>query len=229
MFFFFDHASTIDHDGAGERFITVPDAAMRSGNFTGMNPIYAPTTQLSDASEDLHRVSFAQEYGNSKNNPSSRIGSVVHAIQTYFPMPNVPVKIVDGNLTNNYFCNSPTTTPFSRYFGRLDFDVAPSNRLTASEAWDEHPAITVNQDLCPIDCNTAYLKNSNAEVSDLWPLISSTIHEAKMRFDDGMDFLVSNTLNQNFQNVYAMWEEATLPASQPCEQPYQQICAQELF
>lgn len=63
----------------------------------------------------------------------------------------------------------------------------------------------------------------------MWSRSPSAIHEAKMRFDDDMDLLISNTLNQNFRNVYAMWEEATLPASQPCEQPHQQICAQELF
>lgn len=96
IFFFFNYARIIDHDGAGDVFVKVPCAAMSSGSSTGMNPIYAPTTHLSDASGDLHRVSLAQECGNAKNNPSGRIDSVVHTIQTYSPMPNVPEEIVDG-------------------------------------------------------------------------------------------------------------------------------------
>lgn len=196
MFFFFDYDKIIDNGGAANGFITVPDAAMRAGNFTGMNTIYDPTTQTVNASGVVSRMSFAQEYGDGNTIPSSKIDSVAKAIQAYFPLPNVAGTVVDGIPTNNYFYNVPSQNPWSRYFGRLDFDVTPSNRLTASEAWGDRPGTTLSQGICPINCYSSSLENSNAQVSDVWSIGPGTTNEARLGFDDELDFYVPYTLNQ---------------------------------
>lgn len=196
LFFFFDYDRIIDNGGAANGFITVPDGAMRTGDFTGMNTIYDPTTQTVDASGVVHRRSFADEYGNGNKIPASMIDPVAKAIQAYYPTPNVPGTIVDGIPTNNFFYNVPSSNPFSRYFGRVDYDVTPSNRFTASEAWDDNPGTTLSQGICPVNCYTSYLENSNAEVSDVWSISSRTMNDARLGFDDELDFYVPFSLNQ---------------------------------
>lgn len=196
MFFFFNYDRIIDHGGAANGFITVPDAAMRAGDFTGMATVYDPTTQTVDAAGVVHRTSFADEYGNGNKIPANMIDSVAKAIQTYYPAPNTTGTVVNGIPTNNYFYNVPTSQPVSRYFGRLDYDVASNNRITASEEWGDRPSITLSQGLCPINCFSSIIENSNAQVSDVWTISSHTINEARLGFTDELDFFVPSSLNQ---------------------------------
>lgn len=196
MFFFFDYDRIIDHGGAANGFITVPDAAMRAGDFTGMATIYDPTTQTVDAAGVVHRTSFAAEYGNGNKIPANLLDPVAKTIQAYYPAPNIAGTVLNGIPTNNYFYNVPTSQPFSRYFGRLDFDVASNNRITASEAWDDRPSITLSQGICPINCYSSFLENSNAQVSDVWTISARTINEARIGFTDELDFYVPFSLNE---------------------------------
>lgn len=196
MFFFFNYDKIIDNGGAANGFITVPDAAMLGGDFTGMNTIYDPTTQTIDANGVVHRTSFASEYGNGNKIPANLIDPVAKAIQSYFPAPNTAATTVNGIPTNNYFYNVPSSDPFQRYFGRLDYDVASSNRLTVSEAWDDNPGITLNQGICPVNCNTSFLENSNAQISDVWTVNSSMVNEARFGFTDELDFYVPYSSGQ---------------------------------
>lgn len=196
MFFFFNYDRIIDHGGAANGFITVPNAAMQAGDFTGMNTIYDPTTQTVDSAGVVHRMSFADEYGNGNKIPSNMLDPVALAIQAYYPAPNLAGTVVNGIPTNNYFYNVPSTNPFSRYFGRLDYDVSANNRFTASEAWGDIPSITLSQGICPINCYTSILENSNAQVSDVWTISPHTINEARMGFTDELDFYVPYSLNQ---------------------------------
>ena len=198
MFFFFDYDKIVDNGGAANGFINVPSQAMRNGDFTGQNTIYDPTTQTIDANGVVHRQSFAQEYGNGNKIPAALIDSVAQAIQAYYPEPNVPGTLVNGIPTKNYFYNVPAPNPYSRYFGRIDYDITPSNRFTASEAWGDKGSVTLNEGICPIDCFTSYLENSNAQVSDVWSITPNLVNEARFGFDDELDFFVPYSLNENF-------------------------------
>lgn len=198
MFFFFDFDKIIDHGGASNGFITVPDAAMRAGNFTGMQTIYDPTTQTVGPNGVVKRQSFASEYSNGNKIPASMIDPVAKAIQAYFPKPNLPGTIVDGIPTNNYFYNVPSSNPFRRFFGRLDYNITPKNRFTASEFWGDNPGQTLSQGICPINCYSSSIENSNAQVSDAWAIGPNTMNEARLGFTDELDFFVPYTLGQNF-------------------------------
>lgn len=198
MFFFFDYDRIIDHGGAANGFITVPNDAMRAGDFTGMQTIYDPTTQTIGSNGAVQRQSFASEYGDGNKLPTNMIDSVAKAIQSYFPEPNVPGKVVNGIPTNNYFYNVPSSTPQQRFFGRLDYDITGKNRFTASEFWGDRPALTLAQGLCPINCYTSTIENSNAQISDVWALSATTMNEARLGFTHELDFFVPGTLNQDF-------------------------------
>jgi hypothetical protein len=198
MFFFFDYDRIIDHGGAANGFISVPNAAMRSGDFTGMPTIYDPTTQTIDSNGVVHRQSFASEYGNGNKIPANLIDSVAKAIQAYFPQPNTAGTVVNGIPKNNYFYNVPSSTPEQRFFGRLDYDITPRNRFTASEFWGDRPGQTLAQGLCPIGCFSSSIENSNAQVSDVWTLNPSTMNEARLGFTDELDFFVPYSLGEGF-------------------------------
>jgi hypothetical protein len=53
IFFFFAVENTINHTTPAVSFITVPTAAVRSGNFAGMNTIYDPTSQTLDPTTNV--------------------------------------------------------------------------------------------------------------------------------------------------------------------------------
>lgn len=198
MFFFFDYDKMSDKGGAANGFITVPSVAMRNGDFTGMATLYDPTTQTIDSNGVVHRQSFASEYGNGNKLPANLVDSVAKAIQAYFPAPNTTGTVVNGIPKNNYFYNVPSSTPEQRFFGRLDYDITPKNRLTASEFWGDRPAQTLSQGICPINCFSSTIENSNAQVSDVWALSATTMNEARLGFTDELDFFVPYTLGQGF-------------------------------
>lgn len=198
MFFFFDYDYTSQHGGASNGFITVPTAAMRTGDFTGQPTIYDPTTQTVDAAGIVHRQSFASEYGNGNKIPASMIDPVANATQAYYTTPNLPGTVVNGQITNNFFYNVPNISTVSRYFGRLDYDINPSNRLTISDFQVDNPQSTFGEGFCPIDCEGIDTDANNAQISDVWTIRPDTINEARMGFADALVFYTPDTLNQGF-------------------------------
>lgn len=198
MFFYFDDDYTTVNGGAANGFITVPTAAMRAGDFTGQPTIYDPTTQTVDAAGIVHRQSFASEYGNGNKIPAAMIDKVANAIQPYYPTANIPGIVVNGQTTNNYFFNIPTPSHMQRYFGRLDYDVTPTNHIVASDTQVDNPAPEQGPGVCPIDCEKVDTEANNAQISDVWTIRPDTINEARMGFAYAGVFFVPDTLNQGF-------------------------------
>ena len=71
VFFFFGIDHTINHTTPAASFQTVPTLAMRGGDFSGMNPIYDPTTQVVNTATN---VVTRQLFPNNKI-PSQHVGS----------------------------------------------------------------------------------------------------------------------------------------------------------
>jgi hypothetical protein len=191
-FFFFDYDKLLENT-ASIGFLTVPTAAMRSGDFTGQPTIYDPATQTVDSAGVLHRQSFASEYANGNKIPSAMVDSVSNALQGYFPQPNIAGTVVNGVTTNNYFYNIASKTPATGYFGRLDYDITPSNRFTASETNFTTHSNNQNIGACPIDCYPSSDQNDNAQVTDVWSIRPDTINEARMGFTDQLDYYTPET------------------------------------
>ncbi|HEY5254264.1 MAG TPA: carboxypeptidase-like regulatory domain-containing protein [Acidobacteriaceae bacterium] len=201
MFFYFNYDKTIDIGGAANGFETVPTAAMLSGDFTGFPTIYDPTTQViaqTPSGPVVTRTSFADEYHNGNKIPSNLIDPVAAAIATYFPKPNTAGTVVNGLTTNNFFYNTPSSNPFVKYTGRLDWDITPTNRLTASEVSSDNPATYLNQGICPVNCQSGDVSRDNAQVSDVWSISPNTINEARMGFTDQLNFFAPYSLNEGF-------------------------------
>jgi len=214
MFFFFDYDKTIDNGGASINFTTVPNTALEGGDFTGagLPTLYDPTTQTlqqtgtytyttpvgpyTQTCPCVIRKTFIQEYGTNAI-PSSMIDSVAKKIQSYFPGSNTPGNVTSGIAENNYTYSVPSTNPFIKYFGRLDYDITPSNRLTATETESDNPATYLSL-ACPINCQNGDVSRDNAEVSDVWTITPNLINEVRLGFTDQLNFFTPYTINQGF-------------------------------
>jgi len=215
MFFFFDYDKTIDNGGAAIGFETVPNSALEGGDFTGagLPTLYDPTTQTlqqtgtytyttpvgpyTQTCPCVIRKTFLSEYGTNAI-PSSMIDAVAKKVQAYYPSSNTPGQVTSGIAENNFTYNTPSTNPYIKYFGRLDWDITPSNRLTISETDTDNPATYLNQGICPINCQSGDVSNDNAQVSDVWTFSPNLINEVRLGFTDQLNFFQPYTLNQGY-------------------------------
>ena len=224
-FFFFDYDKTLDHGGASNGFETVPTAATLNGDFSaaGVNDLYDPTTQtvqqtgthvytlpggtFTQPCPCVIRNTFRSEYGTNAI-PAALQDKVSQAVQKYYPTGNVTNATLSGGLPiNNFFYNVPSTNPFTKYFGRLDYDIKPSNRFTATVTEGDNPATFLNQGICPINCQVGDVSRHNAQVSDVHTFNQHLINEARMGFTDQLNFYAPYTLNQNFPTTLG-WQFA---------------------
>lgn len=218
VFFYFDYDRTIN-TSSSPSLTSVPTAAVLGGDFTapGMPTLYDPTTQtiqytgshtyvgsqypngsLTITCPCAIRQSFADEYNNGNRIPAGMINGVAQAIQKYYPAPNFNSnQFSSGFAQNNYSYLSPSNDPFIKWFGRLDWDVTRSNRITLSETESDNPQIGYGP-ICPIGCGSEDVSRDNAQVSDVWTISPTFINEARLGFTDQLNFFVPDTLNQGF-------------------------------
>jgi Carboxypeptidase regulatory-like domain len=200
LFFYFNFEKLSDH-GSSTGFLTVPTEAELNGDFTGQPTIYDPTTQVITQTPDgpvVTRRSFADEYGNGNKIPAKLIDPVAKAIQSYYPKPNVTGNVSQGAAINNYFYNALNSSPFTKYFGRLDWDITSTNRLTISDTQRDSPAVQNQWDICPIGCDNVDTDSNNSQITDVWNISPQTVNEARVGFTDQLNYYVDSTLNQGF-------------------------------
>ncbi len=200
MFFYFNFEKLSNH-GSSTGFLTVPTEAELNGDFTGQPTIYDPTTQVITQTPNgpvVTRQSFADEYGNGNKIPANLIDPVAKAIQSYYPKPNVGGNVSQGAAINNYFYNALNSSPFTKYFGRLDYDITPTNRLTISDTQRDSPAVQNQWDTCPIGCDNVDTDSNNSQITDVWNISPTAVNEARVGFTDQLNYYVDSTLNQGF-------------------------------
>ncbi|WP_446743961.1 carboxypeptidase regulatory-like domain-containing protein [Silvibacterium acidisoli] len=211
MFFYFNFDKIDQNGGSNTGYKTVPTDAMMAGDFTapGLPTLYDPTSQTiaHDASGNAYpvRKSFIEEYGSNKI-PANMIDPVAAKIQAFYPTATnhpstghfVPGTVVDGIVTNNYYYNIPAPNPFTKYFGRLDWDISTNNRLTLSDTQRDNPNRGLDIYACPIDCQAQDVDSNNAQISDVWNISSQTINEARFGFTTQLNFYGSQTLGKGY-------------------------------
>ncbi len=198
LFFFFNYDYSQYYGGSSNGFETVPTAAMLAGDFTGQPTIYDPTTQTIDANGVVHRQSFASEYGNGNKIPQSMLDPVALKIQAYYPKPNVPnPTVVDGVTTNNVFYNIPSNSPSWSYFYRVDFDITPTNRLTATEYYTKGQFNELSND-CPINCTTAGDSAITAQLTDVWTFSPNATNEFRVGLSTQNNLFLPQSIGQGF-------------------------------
>ena len=193
IFAFFAMENIVSHGTGAVSFISVPTLAMRSGDFSGLAPIYNPTTQTVDpATGAVTRQPFA-------NNqiPASMFDTVAKNIQSYFPLPNRTGNVANGVTTNNYSYQLPSSSPKRKYFGRFDADVTSNNRITGSASWNDGPSIGVGP-VCPLNCTNSDIFNTTNQLSDYWTITPHLINEARIGFMGEYDLITPDTLGQGY-------------------------------
>jgi hypothetical protein len=110
LFFFFSYQNTINPSTTVST-VTVPTAAVRAGNFTGLATITDPQT--------------GQPFPNNAI-PAARFDTVAQKVAQYWPATNQ-----SGNVSNFYFGGLQNLkTPI--YDGRVDYHINDANTLTAA-------------------------------------------------------------------------------------------------
>jgi carboxypeptidase family protein len=211
MFFFFDYDQIVDH-GNSTATNSVPTVPMMGGNFSGINTLYDPTTQVIayDSAGNPYpiRQSFASEYGNGNAIPSTLFDSVAAKMQQFYPTPTghipggafVPGSVgSEGEVQNNFYASQPQSTPYRKFFGRLDYDITANNRLTMSDTQSDTPVVYPNTvTACPIGCQTGDVDNNNAQITDVWNISPRTINEARLGFTDQLNFFKDLALGRGY-------------------------------
>jgi hypothetical protein len=211
IFFFFDYDRTINNSAGSGGTITVPDAHVMAGDFSaaGLPTIYDPTTQVlmtsgtciqdgvTVAAPCVQRTAFQDEtaYGGDHTHatnkiPAPLISPTAQAIQKYYPVSNTTGTPENGYNINNYAYAVPNANPFIKWFGRMDYDVTSTNRLTISETESDNPAQFLNQGICPINCQDGDVSRDNAQISDVSTFSSHLINEARLGFTDQLNYFV---------------------------------------
>ena len=207
-FFFFAYDQIIDNGGSAASFYTVPTAAEIAGNFSGLPTIYDPATttviqqtgsytypgdSTATACPCINRTAFP---GNQI--PTDRFDAVSKAAQAYFPAPNTAGTISNGQAQNNYTYTAPDENPFKKFFGRADYDVTSTNRITASVTEGDNPGHTFGPGLCPIGCQSGDVSRINAQVTDVWSISPHLTNEVRLGYTNQLNFFQPTTLNKGY-------------------------------
>ena len=174
LFFFFNPDKIINNTSA---FFsnTYPTAAARTGNFSAYpETIYNPVTR--------------QPYPNNTI-PTNQLDPLALSFQSLIPLPNRP------GIVNNWVGNLPAKSPFMRYFGRLDYTISNSNRLTMSVTERDNPEYNPAPD-SPLDTTNADVNSYNAQISDVWTPSPNTVNEFRIGFTRQGNYFVPPTYGQ---------------------------------
>ena len=208
FFFFFNYDHIIDNGGSAASFYTVPTAAELAGNFAGLPPIYDPATTTviqqtgtytyPGASSPttcpcISRTAFA---GNVI--PADRFDAVSKAAQALFPAPNTAGTVSNGQAINNYTYTSPNINPFTKFFGRIDYNVTPTNKINGSVTEGNNPGKNFGWGDCPIGCQSGDVSRINSQVTDVWSISSHVTNEARLGYTNQLNFFVPYTLGQGY-------------------------------
>jgi hypothetical protein len=208
FFFFFDYEHIIDNGGTAASFYTVPTTAELNGDFSGLPTIYDPasTTVIQQtgsytypgASTPTACPCIGRTPFPNNQIPTDRFDPVAKAIQAYFPAPNTAGTVSNGQAQNNYTYTAPNSNPFTKFFGRLDYDINSSNRLTGSVTEGDNPGKTYGPGLCPIGCQSGDVSRVNSQVTDVWTISPHVTNEVRMGYTNQLNFFVPYTLDKGY-------------------------------
>jgi hypothetical protein len=229
MFFFFAYDQVVNHgNSTSNPANSVPTTAVMAGNFTGMQTIYDPTTQTigtdSEGNRYPIRKSFASEYGNGNVIPSALFDKVAAAEQMFYPTPTnhiaggvfLPGNIgSEGEVQENFYASLLASQPYRKFFGRLDYQITPTNRLTMSDTQSDTPQEYPNLvSACPIGCQSGDVDNNNAQITWVSNISPTVVNEARLGFTSQLNYFKDKALGQGYpaQLGWQFAEADTFPA-----------------
>jgi len=214
MFFYFNYDQIVNH-GSSYGYDSLPtDAMINNADFTGINALYDPTTQTIayDASGNPYpvRQSFASEYGAGNVIPSTLLDSVALNFQKWYPtatnhlstqtqIPGGQFLGGEGEPHNNWYYSMLASNPAKRYFGRLDWDLTSKHRITMSDTQADFSYPGINSiAACPVGCQTGYVDNNNAQITDVWNISSTMVNEVRFGYTNQMNYFADTSLGKGY-------------------------------
>ena len=208
-FFFFGYDQIVNHGTGQNSTQTVPTETVKAGDFTGQSLIYDPTTQTiaHDAAGNPYplRKTFLSEYGVNAI-PAGLFDKVSANFQKLYPTPTnhiaggqfIPGSVNNvGLLQNNFISFQRQSTPVRRYFGRFDYNITPSQRLSMSDTQRDVPVVyPASITPCPIGCQNGDVDSNNAQITEEWTISPRTINEVRMGFTYQGNFYTDQTIGQ---------------------------------
>ena len=181
MFFYFN-VDKIINKGGSYQFQSFPTALARAGNFSNpsgssltsyQNLIYDPATTVVTGPNAFTRTPFP-------NNtiPQNRFSPVAVAAASLWPAQNIGVA---NQVANNFQGFVPSTSPFLKFFGRIDYNISDSNRLTFSITERDNPGVGYSVN-CPSNCNPFDIDSKNIQLSDVWTISPNVVNEFRMAY-----------------------------------------------
>jgi Carboxypeptidase regulatory-like domain/TonB dependent receptor len=208
LFFFFNYDHIINNGGNPASFYTTPTPAELSGNFAGLPTIYDPATTTvfqqsgtftyPGASSPTTCPCITRTPFPNNQIPADRFDAVAANLQKYFPAPNTAGTVSNGQVQNNYTYTPPNENPFTKFFGRLDYNFTPTNKLNGSVTEGNNPGKSFGWGDCPIDCQSGDVSRINSQVTDVWSIGPRITNEVRMGYTNQLNFFVPYTLNQGY-------------------------------
>ncbi len=188
LFFYFNVDKTLS-SSPSPYSNTYPTAAEQSGDFSAdPNKIYDPLTYNP-------ATGMRQQFScNGKLNVicADRIDPVAAKINAFFPKPTS--NIAEANNTQGSLTQS---SPYLRFFGRMDYNVTSGNRLTFSIAQGQqnnlYPAIA-----CPLNCQLGLIGYANFQVTDSWTINSNLVNEFRYGYSRYNSTFAPETFGRGF-------------------------------
>jgi hypothetical protein len=203
MFFFFNIDKTINKGGSYP-FSSFPTALARAGNFSNtgsdkltsyQNLIYDPLTTVVTGPSQFTRTPFP---GNMI--PTNRFSPVAVAAEALWPTPNTGVA---NQVSNNYQTFVPSTNPFIKYFGRLDYNITDSNRATLSITQRDNKGFSYTSN-CPSGCTPFDIDSWNAQVSDVWAISPTVVNEFRIAYTRQGNWYTPQSFGQGYPQKFGI-------------------------
>src|SRR5580704_7739638 len=109
-----------------------------------------------------------------------------------------------GTVTNNYYYSLPTASTQPKYFGRLDYDVSPNNRITISDSEQNDAAPSPSFFAFPVGWQSGDVENNNAQVSDVWTISPRLINQARFGFTAQLNYFADATIGKGYPQQFGL-------------------------
>lgn len=183
LFFYFNY-DHVHNSNEQFPFATFPTTAMRSGDFSDTSTfatIYNPNT--------INGANTRQPFQSNKI-PSLLMDPVAQKIQQYFPQPNLP------GTYNNWQGKVINTNPWTRYFGRGDYNITQNNRLMMTVTEQTNPSFNGSPDV--IDDLIGNGVIWQGLVNETWTVNAAMNNEFRMFYNRQLAGYSANTFDQGY-------------------------------
>lgn len=226
LFFFFNAEKTIDNGAYYNHYITVPTPEMEQGLFSvaefgtpsstqptlgvydpntavlqpvgstqcTTSPVIGGQTQYCRTLLPVVTVNGAQYY--SLTAAGYTLDPVALAVQKFWPAPNPEGQNGANAFVNNFGTSLTNQYPWMKYFGRADYQINNSNRLTFSVMEMDNPNVNPNYDV--VDSYVGDVTTDVFQISDVWTFGPALFNELRLGFHREDDHYAQDTLGKNY-------------------------------